>query len=477
MVAFRDERLSLSCNPEVTLDLLPMIEARRAAGETVLVVGQLNSELPFIENHAEVNPDAFDYLLEGGSGNETLFSTPNMPVSLPEHMIGLYASSLVKDGGTLQIGIGALGDALVNALLLRHEDNRSYQELIKNSGMQNRFPHLMESLGGREGFSSGLYGCSEMFTYGLLQLIIKGVICREVTDEEGRQILMHGGFFLGPKALYEDLRALPEEQLARIDLLNISFVNHLYGNETLKRVHRRDARFINTAFAMTLLGAAVSDQLEGGQVLSGVGGQYNFVAQAHELEGARSILLLRATRVSHGEVSSNIVWQYGHQTIPRHLRDIVITEYGIADLRGKTDSEVIKALLNITDSRFQQELMQQAQEAGKLEKDYLIPEVHCGNTPERLEKIVNGKQGCFPLFPLGTDFTDVEQQLMLALKWLKANARITNLLPLARDIALADEAGGFAEALERMDLLETNGVKEEIYKRLLLTALRATRVD
>ncbi|WP_371358526.1 acetyl-CoA hydrolase/transferase C-terminal domain-containing protein, partial [Salmonella sp. E393-2] len=103
------------------------------------------------------------------------------------------------------------------------------------------------------------------------------------------------------------------------------------------------------AFTVTLLGAGVADQLEDGRVLSGVGGQYNFVAQAHELEGARSILMLRSWRESGGEVSSNIVWQYAHTTIPRHLRDMVVTEYGIADLRGKNDAEVIAALLAIAD--------------------------------------------------------------------------------------------------------------------------------
>ena len=83
--------------------------------------------------------------------------------------------------------------------------------------------------------------------------------------------------------------------------------------------------------------AAITDSLlilEDGRVVSGVGGQYNFVAQGHALHDARSILILRSWRESGGEVSSNIVWEYGHCTIPRHLRDIVITEYGIADLRG-----------------------------------------------------------------------------------------------------------------------------------------------
>ena len=83
-------------------------------------------------------------------------------------------------------------------------------------------------------------------------------------------------------------------------MTRISYINELYGQEELKRLQRRDARFINSAIMVTLLGAGVADQLEGGSVLSGVGGQYNFVAQGHALEGARSILILRSWRESGG---------------------------------------------------------------------------------------------------------------------------------------------------------------------------------
>lgn len=84
------------------------------------------------------------------------------------------------------------------------------------------------------------------------------------------------------------------------NMTRISYINELYGQEALKRLQRLDARFINSAIMVTLLGAGVADQLEDGRVLSGVGGQYNFVAQGHALEGARSILILRSWRESAG---------------------------------------------------------------------------------------------------------------------------------------------------------------------------------
>ncbi|MEQ3635957.1 MAG: acetyl-CoA hydrolase/transferase C-terminal domain-containing protein, partial [Thalassolituus sp.] len=290
-------------------------------------------------------------------------------------------------------------------------------------------------------------------------------------------VVMHGGFFLGPRDFYARLREMSKEERARINMTRISFINHLYGDETLKRFQRQDARFVNTAFTVTLLGAVASDQIENGRVLSGVGGQYNFVSQAHELEGARSILMVRAWRERAGEAMSNVVFSYGHNTIPRHLRDMVITEYGVADLRGKTDEEVVMAMLNVTDSRFQVELMEQAQAAGKLRQDYQIPEVHRRNNPEHLHEIAErcGKDS-FPLFPLGTDFTGVEQRLLTALTWLKEKVSHKEYLKLGRRALFHDGSPSeFAAQLERMELKEPEGIREHIFQRLLLTALEATQ--
>jgi len=473
-----EKAYSLSCNPEVTLDLIPLIEKRRAQGEKILIVGQVNNKLPFIENHAQVSEKSFDVLIDDENCHSTLFSTPNMPVNMAEHFVGLNASTLVKDNGTLQIGIGALGDAVAYALLLRDKDNINYQHLVQETDLLNHSNNLIQNEGGLETFFSGLYGCSEMFTYGLFRLIEENIIRRTVKDKEGRDIFLHGGFFLGPKDMYARLKTLSVEVRKKIDLLNISYVNALYGDEAIKRTQRQDARFINTAFSMTLMGAAISDQLEDGRVLSGVGGQYNFVAQAHELEGARSILLLRASRSSGGEVSSNIVWSYGHTTIPRHLRDIVITEYGIADLRSQSDSECIKRMLNIADSRFQDELMQTAKANGKLEADYQIPEAFRNNFPERLQKIYQQarKQNLFPDFPLGSDFDELEQDIIQALTWLKAHVKPSGFLELARRLVVSEEQEkAFAAHLKRMDLDKVSHFRERLYRQLVLAALSATQ--
>jgi acyl-CoA hydrolase len=468
------EQLSLSCNPEILLDSLAALEKRRQAGEAILVVGQIHPDMPFMENTAIAPEGLFDIVVDDPAYTSRLINTPNMPVGMTEHFIGLAASALVKDGGTLQIGIGALGDAVAYSTLLRHRDNPCYRALLERCHFSaDMYPAIAET-GSVGTFEKGLYGCSEMFTFGLYQLFKAGVIKREVEDAQGRSICMHGGFFLGPNAFYEGLRNLSERESSLIDMTHISFVNSLYGDEALKRKHRVDARFINTAFTVTLLGAGVADQLEDGRMLSGVGGQYNFVAQAHELDGARSILLVRATRMKNGHVSSNVLWNYGHTTIPRHLRDIIVTEYGVADLRSKTDGEVIAAMLNVSDSRFQQQLLAKAKSMGKISEDYEIPLEYTHNTPQRLQAIYREyhAQGVFPEFPMGSDFTYLEEMLLAALGWLKAHIKPSAMAELARSSVIDDATvKHFHAHLERMGLEKPATVKDKLYRQLLLIAL------
>ena len=133
---------------------------------------------------------------------------------------------------------------------------------------------------------------------------------------------------------------------------------------------------------VTLLGAAVSDGLADGRVVSGVGGQYNFVSMAHALPDARSILCVRSTRSEGGQTTSNIVWNYAHTTIPRHLRDIVITEYGVADLRGRTDQEDRRGAAQRRGFAVSGRAAVQAKAAGKIRGDYRIPDAF-GRTRRR----------------------------------------------------------------------------------------------
>jgi acyl-CoA hydrolase len=556
-------QLSFGSNADVSVDLLPLIEDARATGRDIVMVAQTHAQMPFMTGHALVDPGRFDFLVDDPRYDYDLFCPPNPPLGTVDHAIGVHASALVRDGGTLQIGIGELGDSLVYALLLRHQQNAAWRSALQALGTATAAP-LIHAAGGDAPFCAGLFACTEMFVDQLLELYRAGILCRRVYDSLplerllssgqtgerfderilgllaaagvgpvlssaeftdlkcygvfredvefadarvraaggewiaanladpvsrarlaaeclGRELrngqVLHAGFFLGPRGFYAALRELPEGERAQFGMRGVAFVNQLYGaDQELRILQRRAARCINTTMMVTLLGAAVSDALENGQVVSGVGGQYNFVAMAHALPGARSILCVRATRTRHGHTTSNIIWNYAHQTIPRHLRDLVVTEYGIADLRGRTDEEIIIALLNVADSRFQDALLSRARSAGKIRAGYRIPDAFRNNLPQRLTLALRGhrQQGYFSEYPFGTDLAEEEIVLARALKFLAARTSSPwGRVKTAAASLAATPASRHSSALKRMGLDQPRGLSERLQRRLVVFALNA----
>jgi acyl-CoA hydrolase len=459
-----ETRYSLSCNTDITLDLLAR---RRAGGCAFLFAGQVNSELPFMPGDADIAAGEFDFMLDSPQTDFPLFAPPRESIDLTEYAAGLHAARIVADGGTLQLGIGSLGDAVAQALILRHRHNTAFRDILARLDRGDTAPAgLRESAP----FAIGLHGVSEMLVEGFLDLMRAGILKREVDGT-----LLQAAFFLGSRAFYRALREMPEPELAKLRMTAVSFVNELYGDdESAKRRARVKARFINNAMMATLLGHVVSDALEDGRVVSGVGGQYNFVAQSFALEGARSIIMLRATRDAKGRTTSNVRWSYGHTTIPRHLRDIVVTEYGIADLRGKNDRDVIAAMLAVADSRFQGELLRRAKDAGKIEPEFELPAGCRDNTPERIARALAPahEQGMLPSFPFGTDFTETEQRLIPALQLLGAASPMRLAALLARGLASGSSVSPpVRECLARMRLERRTTFMEHVYAALLRGAL------
>jgi hypothetical protein len=458
-------RYSLSCNTDTTLDVL---RERRAGRASFKLIAQVNSELPFMPGAGDLPADEFSAVLESAATDFPLFAPPSEPISNVKYAIGLNAASLVRDGGTLQIGIGQIGDALAQGLILRHRDSAAFQKTVARLS-----PARLSVPQETGAFEVGLYGVSEMLTEAFIGLIDAGILKRAVDG-----VVLHGAFFLGPKSFYRALREMSPDQIARIQMMPVSFTNELYGEEERKRRARIDARFINNTMMATLLGAAVSDGLDNGQVVSGVGGQYNFVAQAFALEGARSVLTLEATRQAGRSLKSNILWRYGHETIPRHLRDIFVTEYGVADLRGKSDADVIAGMLAITDSRFQGELVRVAKDAGKLPRGYEIPAAHRENHPERITSALKPARdaGLLPSFPFGCDFTEVEQRLIPALEMLQGAQRSPQALASLLWQGLIRTPDGADEAcLARLGLDRPATWAERGYRALVSAALAQSR--
>jgi acyl-CoA hydrolase len=505
------EQFSLSGNSDLSLDLLDHLEAEAAKGAAVVTVASVNRRMPFMLGDAALTRPRFALVLDHERYEHDPFCIPNAAIGDVEHAIGLNAATLIRDGGTLQLGIGELGEAIVYALQLRQQRNDVFRHVLDLTGVSSRFGDSIEAIGGLGALDRGLYANTEMFVDGFLELFRSGILSRRVyphaalqrllddgvitetpssetlvalaragvpfidathyaglnrcglfcagTSHDGRFSLitasgkkivadlndaqareaitahclsrrlegghvLHGAFLLGPRAFYSALRNLPEVDRAAFNMTSVSWTNEPGGpDHALKMAQRRWGRFINTTMMVTGLGAAVSDALESGQVVSGVGGQFNFVAQAHALPEGRSILLVRSTRVSGGQVRSNIVWNYGHTTVPRHMRDVIVTEYGIASLRGLTDRDCVAALLAVTDSRFQGDLLKQAKAAGKIESTYVIPEMHRRNFPDTISQAFKSlrMEGFFSRFPFGCDYTAEELVLQRALPKVAAS--------------------------------------------------------
>ena len=286
-----------------------------------------------------------------------------------------------------------------------------------------------------------------------------------------------GAFFVGPRSFYQALNDMSEEERKLFRMSGVERVNQLYGGEELRRLHRIDGRFVNAAMRIVAFGAVISDQLEDGRLVSGIGGQYNFVAMAHALPDARGIIMIRSTRGSGRDLQSNIEFTYGSCSIPRHLRDIIVTEYGIADLRGKSDKEVIAQVINIADSRFQLKLVAQAKKAGKLPQDYKIPREYRNNTPEKIESLLKPfqKDGYLQTFPFGTDFSDDDIELGKALRELKALKNTKNPLKTAIDAVKTyrqPNPAAIERHLKRMGLEQPANRKEKLMQEAVIFALK-----
>ncbi len=488
-------RLSLSCNTDTTQDTLDAIHALGLPRP--LLVAEVDPELPWIGGTAAVEESFFDIVITPPGPYPKMFALPRQPVNDADYAIGLYASTLVRDGGTLQIGIGALADALSHALALRHTDNDKYREVLHALDPELAHHPAVIASGGMGPFALGLYGCSEMLNEGFKRLVEVGVIRRKVLDDEalmtrlaqgtanlGDQArlqrdgeYLHGAFYLGSPAFYDWLRELPDDQRRSIGMRRVGEINQLYGgDESLERLQRTGSRFFNSCMMATALGDAVSDGLEDGRIVSGVGGQYNFVAMAHALDDARSVLMFRSQRGEGARVESNVRWNYGHTTIPRHLRDIYLNEYGIADLLNQTDEECVIAMAGITDARFQAGLLEQAKQSKKLRTDFNGEPEWTRNTPQRLREALAPfrKDGTLPDYPLGSDFTEVEQRLVKALGWLKANTSTTGskLRTVLRALGARSDDG---EAMGRMGFEQTNNLGLRLEAKLLALALEETK--
>ena len=230
-----------------------------------------------------------------------------------------YIAELIPDAATMQLGIGAIPDAVLKYLFDK-----------KDLGIH-----------------------TELFSDGVIDLVNAGVLTNaQKTLHPGKIV---AGFMLGTKRLYDWADDNPLIELHRTEYVNDPFV--IAQNERMVA--------INSAIEVDLTGQVCADSI-GPKLYSGVGGQLDFVYGASRSKGGVPVIALPSTNpMRDGKVLSKIApllkYGAGVVTTRNHVRYIV-TEYGVADLYGKTIRERATQLINIAHPDFREELKKQAQE-------------------------------------------------------------------------------------------------------------------
>jgi acyl-CoA hydrolase len=255
-------------------------------------------------------------------GDALPFQLEDAPASDVERAIAGHAREFISDGATLQTGIGGVPSTVV--ALLAEEGGGDY----------------------------GIH--SEMFTTGLMRLHQAGKVTNARKGVFGGMSI--ATFALGTNALYEWLDGNPDVRFLPVDVVN--------APHTISRNH--SVVSINGALAVDLYGQLVADHLDGRQ-FSGIGGHEDFVAQSGlELED-RSLICMASTAHVHDRRVSRVLADLPPGTVvttPRHQADVVITEYGVAELRGATVRQRARRLAEIAHPDYRDELRAAAAAAG-----------------------------------------------------------------------------------------------------------------
>ena len=265
------------------------------------------------EHPHALHVDEIDVLIESDRDPITL---PDAPPGELERTIGAHAAGFVRDGCTLQTGIGGIPDAVAQL--------------------------LAEGRGGDYGVHS------EMFTTGLMKLHRAGKV------SNARKGLYDGvsitTFAMGSRELYDWLDGDGRELVRFLPVAQVNTPAIIARNRGLIS--------INGALSVDLFGQVVADEIAGRQY-SGIGGHEDFVTGASFSEGGRSLICLPSTARVRGAEISRIVTEFPagtSVTTPRHAVDVVITEYGAAELAGLTTRERREVLIEIAHPRFREAL-------------------------------------------------------------------------------------------------------------------------
>lgn len=291
------------CSFGVALDYI-----KAACRNAKIIIAEMNDRMPrTLGPENKIHVTELDYMVEV---SHPLAETKKATIGELEHQIAHYCSSLIDDGSTLQIGIGAIPDAVLTLL-----DDR------KDLGIH-----------------------TELFTPGIVDLVKKGVITgKRKTFHPGKIIYT---FMMGDQETYDFAHNNPLLEAYPVDYTNYPF-----------NIARNDNQIsLNSCIEVDFTGQVAAESI-GTYTYSGTGGQVDYVQGARLSKGGKSIMAIPSTAAG-GQVSRIVPFlkEGAAVTTSRNDVDYIITEYGIAHLRGQCIRERAKRLIHIAHPDFREEL-------------------------------------------------------------------------------------------------------------------------
>ena len=286
---------------------------KSAAESAKMVIAQINPHMPRTLGDSFIHISKIDYCIDVDDQLPEVKPSPASPV---QDQVAQKIADLIPNGATLQTGIGGIPDAVLRRL---HDH--------KNLGIH-----------------------TELFSDGVMEMIEAGVITNaEKTIHAGKVI---AGFVIGTQKLYEYIHDNPVIELHPTEYVNDPFI-----------IARNDRMVsINSALEVDLTGQVCADSI-GTSFYSGVGGQVDFVRGAARSKNGKSIIALPST-AKGGKVSriSPVLKEGAGVTTSRNDVHFIATEYGVADLFGKTIAQRVQALISIAHPDFREQLAAAARE-------------------------------------------------------------------------------------------------------------------
>ncbi len=278
-----------------------------AANAAKLIIAEVNDQMPRILGASFIHVSELDYIVEA---SHPIIELQPPKIGDVEKAIGKNCAELIEDGSTLQLGIGAIPDAVL--LFLKDK---------KDLGIH-----------------------SEMISDGVVELVEAGVVTnKKKALHPGKSVVT---FLMGTKRLYDFANNNPAVELYPVDYVN----NPMVIAQNSKLVS------INSCVQVDFMGQVCSESI-GLKQISGVGGQVDFVRGASMCPDGKAIIAIPST-AGKGKVSRIVPFlDHGAAvTTSRNDVDYIVTEYGIAQLKGKTLKERARALINIAHPSFREEL-------------------------------------------------------------------------------------------------------------------------